>query len=211
MKLFKKEIVNPWVFIFSVTAFAIGTSSFLCKCSIWFSVAGIVFADAYLLIALLIAAIRSDEKNWLKSYREKILPTRTVGLLVVTLLVITVILGYANIYFEIGMSEIKSETIPVKFNHVMNNRTDALYFSLVTIVTLGYGDFTPVDKYVKWIVMSEIISAGILFFGAFPLLISRLSDFSTESEKQEQDSKFIKMIEDTITQKVKSNYLNPKQ
>lgn len=47
---------------------------------------------------------------------------------------------------------------------------DFLYFSLVTLTTLGYGDITPTSQFAKGITVLEAIS-GVFYMG---LIISRL-------------------------------------
>ncbi len=55
--------------------------------------------------------------------------------------------------------------------------TDSLYFSLVTLTTVGYGDIVPLCEEARKLVMFEISSGFLVLIGAFPLLISRVSDF----------------------------------
>jgi len=54
---------------------------------------------------------------------------------------------------------------------------DFIYFSLVTLTTLGYGDITPISNEARQLVVHEISSGFLLLIGAFPLLISRISNF----------------------------------
>jgi voltage-gated potassium channel len=54
---------------------------------------------------------------------------------------------------------------------------DSLYFSLVTLTTVGYGDIVPLTEFARKIVMLEIVSGFLVLIGAFPLLISRISNF----------------------------------
>jgi hypothetical protein len=58
---------------------------------------------------------------------------------------------------------------------VVDSQLDALYFSFVTITTLGYGDFHPVSAVAKCSVMCEVASGLIMLIGALPLLIGRLT------------------------------------
>jgi hypothetical protein len=55
-------------------------------------------------------------------------------------------------------------------NHPVSNLTDALYFSLITGGTIGYGDFYPINPTGKLVIMLQIISTLsflILFFNFF--------------------------------------------
>jgi len=51
------------------------------------------------------------------------------------------------------------------------------YYSAVTITTLGYGDFVPVAKSARRLVIWELGTGLLLLVGIFSLLISRLADF----------------------------------
>jgi len=57
--------------------------------------------------------------------------------------------------------------------------SDMLYFSLVTILTLGYGDIVPVNPFARMLTVTEA------FVGAFfiAILIARLVSLGPESEK----------------------------
>ena len=54
---------------------------------------------------------------------------------------------------------------------VFPNFADALYFSLVTFTTLGYGDFQPADGY-RLFAASQAVY-GYIFLGLLIALISR--------------------------------------
>lgn len=55
-------------------------------------------------------------------------------------------------------------------NHPIANPIDALYFSLITGATIGYGDFYPINSTGKLLIMLQIVSTLsflILFFNFF--------------------------------------------
>jgi voltage-gated potassium channel len=59
----------------------------------------------------------------------------------------------------------------------MHHWHDAIYFSVVTFTTLGYGDFSPVTQTAKTIVILQVASAVIfitVFLGAFVSNIGQL-------------------------------------
>ena len=61
--------------------------------------------------------------------------------------------------------------------------TDSLYFSVVTITTLGYGDITPQIDITKFLASSEAI-LGIVLVGLFLNALShRISYRATKKEK----------------------------
>jgi hypothetical protein len=58
----------------------------------------------------------------------------------------------------------------------LRSRLDAVYFSGVTITTVGYGDFVPGRPAARLLVLWEIATGIFLIAGAFPLVVSRLSE-----------------------------------
>ncbi len=53
---------------------------------------------------------------------------------------------------------------------------DAFYFSLVTITTLGYGDFAPTGD-ARLLVVWQLATGLLLLVGIFPFVVSRVADF----------------------------------
>ena len=77
------------------------------------------------------------------------------------IILISVIVLFAFIYCGIS-SSIKG----------VDGFGSALYFSIVTITTLGYGDMVPEDDFARTMVCLEVI-AGVVFVGAFLNSISQ--------------------------------------
>jgi hypothetical protein len=57
---------------------------------------------------------------------------------------------------------------------VLTDKTDAIYFSSVTIMTVGYGDFAPRGN-AEWFVIWELASGAMLLLIILPVLASRLA------------------------------------
>jgi hypothetical protein len=122
-------------------------------------------SDFYLSIVLLLAALLSDDEDFLKRHRwmTAFLPgTRTAGLLVVMLLIVAVISGFAGLY--IGTEVFSSIKTPL----------DALYISSFT---LALTDYSPKPGYGQLVVLAQLVSSILLVVALFPLLISRISTF----------------------------------
>jgi hypothetical protein len=67
---------------------------------------------------------------------------------------------------------------------------DSLYFSVVTITTLGFGDVTPATSTGKLIVITQVV-LGVTFWGLFLNALSREhSDFMNDLEKIHQKSNY---------------------
>ncbi|GMR16622.1 MAG: hypothetical protein BMS9Abin31_0977 [Gammaproteobacteria bacterium] len=115
-------------------------------------------------------------------------PSRPWTGLLILFIVSTSISGFANMYIdsgdiaylgpvvEISGSSVESKVI-IPQPSIMRNQIDALYFSLVTMITLGYGDFLPVSTVARMLVMWQLATGGLLVIGIFPLIISRAADF----------------------------------
>ena len=143
---------------------AAGTTCVLCGSRIlaWFV---IVSSDLYLFIVLLLAAVLSDDEGfvnrhpWMTGFLPK---RRTAGLLVVTLLFVAVVSGFAGLY--VGTEVFSSVKSPL----------DALYISSFT---LALTDYSPKPGYGQLVVLSQLVSSILLLVALFPLLISRISTF----------------------------------
>ena len=131
----------------------------------------IALVDAYLFLVLLFAAILCDMdgNRATNSQLKTFFPTRTVGLFVALLLSVALVTSFAGLYLRPEMA--------TAFTKPIDGRLDACYVSIVTMTTVGFGDFTPVTLQAKRIVIAQIASGVLLFFGIFPLLVSRLSTF----------------------------------
>lgn len=66
------------------------------------------------------------------------------------------------------------ESLPVGY---LNNKCDALYFIVVTITTLGYGDYAPASPQARRIVVWELVSGVLILLFVFPLVVSRIRIF----------------------------------
>jgi|HubBroStandDraft_2_1064218.scaffolds.fasta_scaffold01750_5 ABC-type glucose/galactose transport system permease subunit len=101
----------------------------------------------------------------------KYIPYRTTALVMLLMLAIALISAFAGLYIE--TNSVHSSTLPTED---LRNPIDAIYFSVVTITTLGYGDFLPYGTLARMIVVGELASGVLLLIGAFPLLISRMGN-----------------------------------
>lgn len=82
--------------------------------------------------------------------------------------------------------------------------TSGLWYSLVTLTTVGYGDITPVTD------AGKIFGAFLIIFGVilFSLIIANISSFLVESEQKKLESHFLEMeqiIENRIQEASEQN------
>jgi hypothetical protein len=158
----RKDIVL--IVIFALVS-AIGMASVFLGCRFLASIV-IAISDSYLSIVLLLAALRSDDDGFLDrhSWITRFFPRKTAGILVVTLLFLSVVSGFAGLY--VGVEVFPSGKTPL----------DALYISLFT---LGFTDYSPKPGYGQLVVVGQLVSGVLLLAALFPLHISRISTFKT--------------------------------
>jgi len=146
---------------FLVSAAGLTSIFVVCRMLAWIV---IVISDLYLLIVLLLAALRSDDEGFLDkhSWITFFFPLKTTGLLVVLLLFVAVISGFAGLY--VGTGVFPSSKTPL----------DAIYISFFI---LGFTDYSPNPGYGQFVVISQLVSGVLLLVALFPLLISRISTF----------------------------------
>lgn len=146
--------------------------SVIFKMPVWSSLIFILLIDIYMLFLLFMAAGISDGffnegNDSLLNLFLKLVPTRLTGLILFFIFLSSVILFFANNYLVLGDG----------FNNKIQNPFDAIYFSFITLTTLGFDNISPEWQNVKALVMFEILTAINLFLGSFALLVSRLSNF----------------------------------
>ncbi|HJW39299.1 MAG TPA: ion channel [Candidatus Udaeobacter sp.] len=152
------------IVIFSLVS-AIGMTSVFCGCRFlaWIVIA---ISDLYLFSVLLLAALRSDDDGFLDkhSWVTRFFPRKTTGILVITLLFLSVLSGFAGLY--VGVEVFPSAKTPL----------DALYISFFT---LGFTDYSPKPGYGQLVVIAQLVSGILLLAALFPIHISRISTFKS--------------------------------
>ena len=150
------------IFIILLVSAAGVTSVFVgSRALAWIAIA---ISDLYLSIVLLLAALRSDNDAFLDkhSWITRFFPRKTAGILVVTLLFLSVVSGFAGLY--VGAEVFPSAKTPL----------DAVYISFFT---LGFTDYSPKPGYGQLVVIAQLVSGVLLLAALFPIHISRISTF----------------------------------
>jgi voltage-gated potassium channel Kch len=155
---------------FSLVALSFAVAALLWEIG-WIGVLSIIAIDLFVVGLIVCTAVKStpkcrggDEETW------PYLPTRPAALIMLPILLIGLVTAFAGVYLW-------SAGITVG-TALLSGRIDALYFSAVTITTLGYGDFLPTNSCAKVAVMGQLASGFIMLVGALPLLVGRLSMWS---------------------------------
>lgn len=131
--------------------------------------------------------------NGAKDYRFLQFPDRHVGLLQIVFLFFIVITSYASMYLASGgvvhnTKDVVCLELPYDYctsnpgdsccaEPVVDTKTKAVYFSIVTLSTLGYGDFAPASEMARTIVVWEIVTSILLIIGVLQFLVSRITNF----------------------------------
>lgn len=58
------------------------------------------------------------------------------------------------------------------FNQPLNNLFNAFYFSVVTVVSIGYGEYYPVHPISKFIVIHEVLTGMLLVVVSFTIYVN---------------------------------------
>ena len=113
---------------------------------------------------LLLAALRSEDDGFLDkhSWITRFFPRKTTGIVVVTLLFLAIVSGFAGVY--VGAEVFQSGKTPL----------DALYISFFI---MGFTDYSPKPGYGQLVVIAQLVSGVLLLAALFPIHISRISTF----------------------------------
>lgn len=159
---------STWIAVFGVGSFFL--ERYAACLLLWPIVAAVVIlvVDVYLIWLLWLAAdtslnnctneIKKDDAFIVKGK----LPRRDAAAFQIVLFAIAIVFSAACLYINAGQLS-------------KGGAFNALYFSVVTIATVGYGDIVPMCHVGKLVAMVEITSGVLLLVYAFPLVISRLS------------------------------------
>ena len=138
----------------------------------WFSYGVVFVLSAYSVFLLLECAHRSRKSSNGKKFFA--LPNKEWALLLVTLFVATNVVGFANIYVKSASVEFEENKVKIP----MTDKWDAVYFSAVTVTTLGYGEFTP-KKSGRILVLFHLASGLLLLLVIIPVAAARVSDWES--------------------------------
>ena len=150
------------IVIFSLVS-AVGMASvFLRSRLLAWIVIGI--SDSYLLIVLLLAALRAEDDEFLHRHPwiTHFFPRKTAGISVVALLFLAIVSGFAGLY--VGTEVFPPGKTPL----------DAFYISFFI---MGFTDYSPKPGYGQLVVIGQLVSGVLLLAALFPIHISRISGF----------------------------------
>jgi Ion channel len=158
----RERLENPAQFLIALVLGIMGFISLDCRitCLALVTALGV---DLFLVILLIEISLRKaiNEPFWFE------VAHRAYFVLMFGFLLIALVCSF-------GMLYVSSADI-YKGSQLLTTSVDAAYFSLVTITTLGYGDFAPQCVHGRLLVMGELGSGILLLLLIVPVLASRLA------------------------------------
>lgn len=192
------DAVNKWHLGAGLAVAALGALSWLFGWNSGASAVAVLLSNAYLVSILIEASFRAQQERKVlngvpqpKPHRFMRFPEQTWSLLQVQFLLVIVVFGFANLYMKSGDIRYQGTAAaleqpdhrvavssPIKADPPTSvGRVDALYFSAVTLSTVGYGDFAPTSSKARLLVLWELGTGMLMLLGVFPLIVGRISDF----------------------------------
>jgi Ion channel len=144
--------------------------------------AAVALVDLHLLALIVLAALRSDNLSEASRY----LPQKLPGLLAFVGFVFVVVSSFAVMYRS---DDVQTSATPVvtcspngtcvvtQQSKLLCSMHDAVYFSVVTLATVGYGDYVPVGRDARFHVEWQIATGVLMLIVGFPLLLSRIANW----------------------------------
>ena len=146
---------------------------------VWVAILLLITADVYLLTVLVEVANRSAKERHVENgfLKRKVprkvpwkieIPEPSWSILQAAFVILTAVTGFAALYIHSGDILFLNAT-------TVTDRIDAIYYSVVTMTTLGYGDMAPAGHYGRLLVMWQLATGMLLLFAIFPLLMTRVA------------------------------------
>jgi hypothetical protein len=148
----------------SIAALLCGVGVFSLSCGLNCLSAGTAIGvDVFVLVLLFEIAVRTGIRRPF-SFE---LAHRAYFILIFFFLLTALVSSFGQLYLWAGGVNKGSEQLATA--------PDAAYFSAVTIMTLGYGDFVPTTSPSRWLAIGELSSGAMLLLLIVPALASRLA------------------------------------
>jgi hypothetical protein len=150
------NLYNAWYILLIATSFSLATHSYttLAMC--------IAVISAFFSLSDVIDYFRRDTKGVIKIFS---LPKHKMRISEIVWDWLLIVGSYGAIYYSLYIKD------PISFSHTITI-PDSIYFSFVTITTLGYGDIVPKSYFAKSIVITEVIFGFIFIIIVFSIFVS---------------------------------------
>lgn len=169
---------NYTITLINILFFLAGLGALVGRWPLWTGLSLVALLDFYLLVLILFVALHGDKPEWLPKIQNITRYTRInrlSALFMISMIYLAILTLFSSMYLACNGITIAGTT------EKLTNTGDACYFSLVTLATVGYGDFVPTSHGgARWLVMWEIVNGFLLLLVCVPLAISKLVDRSPE-------------------------------
>lgn len=110
-----------------------------------------------------------------KTHKQRLrwIPNKWPAFIEVTFMFVTLVTAFGALYLHYRCAVHENDHPAL----ILQDWKDALYFSIVTITTVGYGDYVP-DWPARWVVIAELGCGFLFLIMVVPILASRFADFS---------------------------------
>ena len=123
-----------------------------------YRIADIIFYRLYFML------VKSQAEPWNSDVLRR-------SLLIVVLNFCETVIGYAVLYLTVGRIVGTTPATQLSLQPI-----DALYYSMVTAITLGNGDYIPGDTFSRILVITQLCGSVLFLIFLIPALVSLFSD-----------------------------------
>jgi hypothetical protein len=174
---------NPISIVMAALLMVFSLLSLWLRWSMWASFCAAVLIDVFIVYLMLVVGLYSDGR--LNTYR--LLPHRVPALLIGALLFAGLLFAFSNMYLHSGGICPGGTECPTRpdanaakkapSSQTFGSNTDAIYFSCVTMTTLGYGDYSAGTALSRELVVWQLLSGFALILLLVPLIVSRIANY----------------------------------
>ncbi len=105
---------------------------------------------------------------------------------------ILLMINYVELIIGFAVLFLISGSVGFDKNQIITLRSEALYFSVVTVTTLGYGDIKPLTPFTRWLSITETLMGFILIvlvIGTFLTGIKNIRNITKYTEEKFNERK----------------------
>jgi hypothetical protein len=144
-----------------------------------------VLINVAILCLMIIVGLHSDGR----ANTYKLMPHRLPSLMIGAFLFTGLLFSFGDMYLSSGGICPGGQSCPTRpapnpdpkvappQSQVFSSDKDAIYFSCVTMTTLGYGDYSAGTDWARGLVIWQLLSSFSLILLLLPLIVSRLASY----------------------------------